>query len=223
MPHALADADSFAAAVTVPDDTDAASAASVGLPFQNLADRSRYLKNRALGARGGVLPVNLASPLINSHHDYSAGVHFVCPCAGPLTPIHGCWTQTDVGNAGLLAYDITSELFAAGLEGAHVTAVTATIDGDLASATPPHAALPATMPIVRLRVLTVATAAIATAFTASDPTAVVATYDASHSFSAVGDVIVVQGFRYIVEFLGEAGGNAETGMTLVDLTATVTP
>src|SRR5512133_125248 len=63
MAHALADVDAFDANVTVPDDTDAASAASVGVPFQSLANRTAFVRARVPGAAASyqvVIPARIA-------------------------------------------------------------------------------------------------------------------------------------------------------------------
>jgi hypothetical protein len=44
MAHDLTEASTYTANVTVPDDGDALSAASVEAPFQDVADRTKYLK-----------------------------------------------------------------------------------------------------------------------------------------------------------------------------------
>lgn len=50
MAHNLVDVDTWTAAITVPDDGDAANAASVEAGMQDLGDRSLYLRNRIPGA-----------------------------------------------------------------------------------------------------------------------------------------------------------------------------
>lgn len=223
MAHNLVEADTFTAAIAVPDDGDACNAASVEAGAQDMADRTRYLYNRSAGAKGGTLAIDLGASCGNTHADSSAGVHFVLPAVAPMTPVPGCWSQNDIGDTGRLAWDITAQLHFAGMVGARITSVTATVDGDAAGAAPPHAAKPATMPVVRLAKLNLATGALATEWSGTDNAADQPTYDSVHSFSASGVTTIAAGFRYLIEFLGEAGANAEAGLTILGITVTVAP
>lgn len=52
MASAIVEVDTFTATITVPDDGDTASAASVVLPVQGLSNRTNWLENRLLAAGG---------------------------------------------------------------------------------------------------------------------------------------------------------------------------
>jgi hypothetical protein len=208
------------ATIVLPSNGESASVASIIEAVKDVADNSAYVKARAPGASGATLHVPLNSALYNCHKDGSTGVHWATN--NGTTYNSGCWIQTDVAEEGLLGFDITSLLSAAGLLGGTITGYSMQLDGDLYSGTPPHAAKPGTMPIVRITTIALATGARATPATMTDDSATQAVYDADHT--VVGTCSVATDgahYRYILEVLGECGTNSEVGLTLKDLTVTV--
>ena len=69
MAHNLTDVDTFTSAVTVPDGGDPRTAASVELPFQSVANRTRNLKNR-IDAFANGLSVPGGDIRVGPNHDF---------------------------------------------------------------------------------------------------------------------------------------------------------
>jgi hypothetical protein len=119
------------------------------------------------------------------------------------------WTQTSVASVGQLDFRVGGPLPV----GRKITAVTATINNGSTA----NVAI-GTMPVVQLnksKQLAAGGGSITTVATTSDPTAVLATYQALHDFGPTGLTEVIdQDYEYFVTFKGETGANSTTGLTL---------
>jgi hypothetical protein len=192
MSHALTPVDAFTSPVTVPDDGDPKSAASVELPFQALADRVEFLRNRSWEAVAGRRIVTLA-PFVAS-----AGWSFNDSSVGPRYGL----LQTDVASARRLFFSLPNI-------NARLVALRAYVHGN-GSTIGAHGALPATLPVLRLRTFDVDTDTLTSVASATDAPANVAAYETSHSFGITGQNLLLSTPRLntYLQFEGETGANS---------------
>lgn len=194
MAHVLVPVDAYAANVTVPDDGDAKSAASVEVPFQALTDRVHHARTRLVESVGGVLPIPLvASANIGARFTawYSAGI--------PLTP----WWQSSVADAGNLVIPIANRI------GCQMTQIELRCTGLLTAGA--HAGNVGTMPAISLySVDSAAGGASALVATQIDPTTVAGgTYEVMHSITLAGLASTFNATTtFFLTITGEAGANA---------------
>lgn len=85
MAHALTEASTFDATVTVPDDADTRNAASVATGFQNLANRTRYLTDNKLPVNPTTGSVSITSGSTNNLTVSGATQLAACTTFGLLT------------------------------------------------------------------------------------------------------------------------------------------
>lgn len=216
--------DTWHAALSIPDNGQGDDAASLfDGTAKYAADNAKYVRARSPGAIGATLHVPLNAPIYNCKKDGTAGVCWAVYVGSALGAGTGCWSQTDITDEGCAGWEITGLLAAAGLLGGVITGYSMQVDGDLCSGTPPHAALPATMPIVRLREIVLSTGVGTVVSTVTDTSSTQAIYDADHSVTATCAVTTAATKRYVLEVLGEASTHAEAGLALKDLTVTVSP
>lgn len=200
----ITEADSFNATCSAPDDGDTASAASLVAPgtgLQVLADRTRYLYNRNIAAKGGTLYVPMCVM-------YNASTRFTAFAGGVLE-------QTSVASAGQLDIQIPP------VYGAALTGITAYVHGDYGLAGP-HAALPGTMPRLNAQKLGLTTATISALGTATDTSATVGAYESYHTIEVTFspyDFVTTESVH--ASFFGETGANSlAAALYLFGITAT---
>lgn len=202
MASLVAEADTWTNTMTVPDDGDTRSAASVtaaGVGFQVAADRTRYLYNRSIAAVGG--GAGLVIPLTGLQDTVAAADRFGFNGAAGGAP-QCTWRQTSIASAGGLYFAVPH------VYNTTITGLLARVHGD-PNAVGPHVGLPATMPQLSLRSVNGSTGAVANVGTAVDASAAVGAYEAMHSISltvaaqATGSMI-----QYWAKFEGEAGANS---------------
>jgi hypothetical protein len=201
MPVPMTGIDDFPASFDVPvDATDARDAASVGVPFEALADRTIWLKNRVQGQ---------AISRVVDHSPIYADAD---------------WTRsTDDGV--LLAIDNGVRKIGIPLhlpDGATLTGVHVYIDPAGS-----HAGLPSTKPAIQVtRIKVTDNTKTTLGSVTTDGSATVGAYEAPHAISVTGLSSVVDRtiYRYVVELANETGTNALANLaylgTVVDYTLT---
>lgn len=165
MPTNITDVDTFTSTIVTAADGDAVNGASRETEAQGLADRSRYLYNRNIEAKGGLISV----PLV-SFRDEGAK-----------------WTWYDpdlaireVNTAAPQAYfGIPNRL------NAKITEFHVMVNGDF-NGVGPHVGLPAVMPFIRAWEVDNFGAGLTVLGTTTDPSASVGAYESNHTISITG-------------------------------------
>ena len=191
MSHPLVEVATFsnAASCVVPDDGDPRNAASVVGAFQELANRTAYLKNGGLGTRD-VTGVSL--PFGGAFFDPAEWATF-----------GATYTQTDVSGTRVIFWD---------LDLPHNVTIT---DLKIWLSGTTHLALPATKPIFTFQWQALSTGAITTITNATDASASVGAYNASHNIDLAVSHVVDASRRYQVKLSGETGANSEASKLVV--------
>lgn len=213
MAHALVDVDAFDAAVTVPDDTDAASAASVGTPFQSLANRTAFVRARVPGAAASyqvVIPAyftgNLAARF--AYEPAGGGNPRSYPINADVTSTGGIWCP--VGGLPSKGTITAFDALVTGLETAGA-----------------HAGLVGTAPAVGFYRRQLSTGAIAAVATTNDPhaTTSLVAYEAPHTIpSGVLAESLSADKAYYAIVTGEGGANATADkFSIQAFVVTITP
>jgi hypothetical protein len=200
MASVVTEADVFTATMTVPDDGDTQSAASVtavGTGFQVAADRTRYLYNRHFD--------DVQVPLIeilnsSSRFTWDDGAFY--------------WEQTSVADGGGLQFLVPD------VPNAELVSITATFHGDLGGGGP-HVAEPANLPS-----LVFGTRQGISVFGPTVATYVwvdVGTYDAVETLTISPGVQAMAKDKHMyVKFSGESGANSIAGaLGLISIYATI--
>jgi len=208
MPTNITDVDEFTAPVQAPANGDLVEGPTPELGMQDLANRTRWLKNRIVGANSGDALLIPFAALSNVSSRFSfSGV------AGPLG-----WTQTDVTDAGAIYFDISPVL---PLQGTLTTVVAQVAGG------PGHTGtLPSIVPILSVFKQTGSLAGATTLGSQADTSADGTAYELYHSIPVTGLAEAfdhADGNRYYARLEGEAGTNKFVNLVLVVLYALVDP
>lgn len=157
MATVLTEVSQFTSSVTVPDDSDAASAASVVAPFQVLADRSQFLSDSVYAGATQTIPVPIV-PFRIDQYAFSSG---------------NTWRYDNPGTtSGLVAFALphfqNCELVS--IEVGHAPSATSF------TSQPNNAA-------VSLRRMNITTGVSATIIDVIDPETVAGSYETAHTFT----------------------------------------
>jgi len=212
MASVVAEVDQFDATVTVPDDGDTRSAASVtaaGVGFQPLSNRTLYNKNRSIGALGGdlLLPLTGAHTVVNG-----AAAVWTYQVAAP----NGTWVQSNIGGASEIYLQLPHVV------GATCTGLVARVHGD-PNVVGPHAGAVGTMPLLSLLSINTATGVAAVVGSQVDTTVAPATYEVIHDITlTVAAQTFSSTFALIAKLEGETGANSvASALHLYGITATI--
>lgn len=216
MAHNLTEGGTYAANVTVPDPGDPRTAASVELPFQQLADRTNNHQTRLTAAETNITAIKAVSP--------GAATSLVLKV--PLMPVWGSnqdWRHiiegqlNDADDDGSVAYFDLSSVLPRG--GGKIHTISMTLLG-----TSGHGALPGNMPKLELLRKDGVTGAVSVRATLTDSSASTAAYQAIHGLQqALGSPESISGFGWWYKLTGESGSNALTELGLIDLSIIVVP
>lgn len=191
MPSNIAESSTYETVVIGPDDGDAMSAASVRNGMQDLANRTRFLRDAAIGRHH----VDLARAFLDQ-----PDITWTQSFDGILTVI----SQTaDVENFALPFPDIAGD-------GLAIKRVDARIKGG-----GPHSQLPTTPPTVVVSQVD-DDLAYTDIVTAVDAATTVAGYEAAHDITS-GPISVnldPSTYRYVMRFTRETGTGALNGLTI---------
>ena len=196
MAHTLTDADTYSATVTVPDDGDTLSAASVETGFQNLADRTNFLANRNVAAGG----VPSASRI------YIPTVVFGQGGTPKWKSSNKGWylLQESTVSSTSIAFDVPH------LPGAKFSEIRADVSGAPTGYTP-RGGEPATKFTLELFRRDAVFAALGAAFASQeDPETVAGNYETDHTVALTfAQQTMDDTYQYRVNFVGETGAFAE--------------
>jgi hypothetical protein len=212
MAHNLVDVDTWTAAVTVPDDGDAANAASVEAGMQDLADRTYYLHEKIVGVASTItVPIPLCASAFNQDARFIAS-------DGIAAYGYGCWEQADPTSGGGLAFGIYLPF-----ESGQLSSVTLYVTGRWSGAA--HAGPVGTMPTLTIQQQALATGVVTDLATVTDTTVAPATYDVPHTIvNPCGPVPIGPTHTYWLVVTGEAGANSATHhFAVYGATATIIP
>lgn len=196
MAHNLVDVDTWTASVAVPDDGDAANAASVESGMQDLADRTLYLRNRLPSAAASY---QIVVPAFYTQNILSRFSYDIAAAAVPY-PVH-----TDVTSVG----GIYCPLYGLPSSGT-ITSIVAKVNGKM-QAGAPHGGLIGTPPELKFIRWASSTAAVTQLAVTPDPHANtnLALYEAPHDISSgvlAESLSTARVYSVFVE--GEGGLNA---------------
>jgi hypothetical protein len=224
MAHNLTPANSFDTTITVPDDGDGGTAASVNGAFQALANRTQYLNQNYLPLSGGAL----TGTLQGTSFRFSTSLGTVSPTnytrlqsyfggvpdgnQWKMDVNRGIFIQNTVSSAGTLYLPLNNII-----DGSTLTSVTVTLAGASYSGAAGHGgSLPATMPTLKLYRQDQGSPPAQTQIggTTTDSSANAAAYDAAHSVTISGlSEAVVQTKQYYLLLTGEASTNSVANTT----------
>ena len=194
MSHSVIETDSFDPSVVVPDPGDPRNAASVGVPFGQLANRATFLRAHSWGTFTTNFDVPLAGAAVGDG---------TSPTAWQF--IDGMQVQHLITSAFKLYIPLYGLV-----PGTAITFVNAKLKGNLLGS---HSALPATKPTLSLLEANSGSASTNANFTALalavDASGSVGAYDAAHNLSLGGSFNVQAGRSYYLMITGEAGANAQ--------------
>lgn len=196
MPTTVTESDVFTASLSVPNDTELATRASLEQFVQGLANRTRHLFNRSVmsSATGVWIHVPLA-PVLNDNARFTH------------TDNDG-WIQSSVASAGKLRFPVPCVLHSG-----KINRVRARVAGlsDLAT----HVALPATKPTLNLLRMDSNFAAPDTlagiASVVTDPSASFTDYNLIHTIEldlSALSITFAENYVYYVDLTGETGANS---------------
>jgi hypothetical protein len=195
MAHGLTDVAAYAPSVVVPDPGDARNAASVEVPFQQLANRSAYFKRQVPGATNGSIMV----PLAAGQPDAFTGGVWSWEAGGVSL---STWVQTDISGATPIGF----ELFLP--DQITVTAVRAFVVGSITGVA--HASLPATKPTLKLLEIDPGAGTVTFNASQTDTSGTIGAYDAQHVILLTTSRFIASQFRrYEIRFTGEGGAGAQ--------------
>lgn len=195
MPGNITDSDTFSDPIVHPTDGDAVNGAGIELVAQGLANRTRWLLNRILGATAQTIIV----PPIPAAQE---GEYFAT-ASMPADTTDGAMLQSGVPGS-----DPICKCFLVGLpRTGTITGVRANVFGAWASAV--HGALPSSMPSIQLWKMNAQSGALAqVGSTATDTSANVAAYEVAHQLSIASISQTIEGFVFFVLVRGEDDTNA---------------
>lgn len=195
MSHTLTEVDSYDPNVSVPDPGDARNAASVGVPFQELTNRTAYFKRLVPGATDGEIMI----PLATGRPDALTGGVWSWEAGGVSI---STWVQTDVSGATPISF----ELFLP--DQVTITQVRAWVVGSITGVA--HAGLPATKPTLKLLEIDPGSGTVTFNASQTDGSGSIGAYDAQHTIILTTSRFVASQFRrYEVRFTGEGGAGAQ--------------
>lgn len=206
MSHALTPAPTNDT-VTVPDPGDARTAASVGGPFQNVTNRTEYLRQRIPAG----LSVTWQRPMTGVALDAGTG--------GLWARVGSLWVQSDVTGLATMYVDLDLPY------NVTLDAVRLYLNGNGAGGGA-HAGLPATKPTLTFNKLdTTASNSVVSTVTVTDAPGSLGAYETTHQVALTGMALFVDpAYRFQVKITGEAGANAANlKLTLYGLAVSWTP
>jgi hypothetical protein len=193
MAHNAVLTDTWEANILVPDDGDAANAASVETGFVDVGNRTLWNYNRTVEAVGGALVFPLAP------FDYDGVNRWTF-----FLSLMAYQNSNVAGNEAMVVALPT-------LHNCDFDSVTAVVHGDGGGAGP-HVGLPGTMPQIRLYRQTVSTATTAIVGTQADTSAGVAAYETIHTIVLSFGAQSYDGdSSYWLAIQGETGANSIAG------------
>lgn len=195
IPHTYTPAGNRNAIITVPDDGDAANAASIQTPLEQLAEELELVARRTPGGSSAVA-TGFQIPLLpfdNLNSRFApAGV--------------GILQQNDVTDAGGVLLPVPIAMVPC-----TITAVFLTLRNVAF-----HSALPATMPQLQLYRFNRSTYTSTVVGTQVDTSASTAAYAAAHTIAlTVSESVNSSNFVYYVSFNGETGANSVPDLQVV--------
>jgi hypothetical protein len=184
----------FATALTRPDSGEDPSVWSLILEqhIQKVADRTQAL--RILSGANTAGQVERSIQLTNAWIEASAQFESV------LSSEHLYWSNTNVSSSIGLHYPLDVPV------GLKIVSITARLDGGAFTGNT-HAALPATMPALKL--LRQVDGVDSTVATQSDTSVNTGAYDVAHSVTLTLNHTILTGNHYFLKVTGEGGANAE--------------
>lgn len=191
MSHVLTPASSLDS-VTVPDPGDARTAASVGTPFQQVLNRTRYLQVQSWGG----IDRNVMYPIEGgANDDFVNATGWVYASKG--------WLQTDISVAPILAIPLQVP------PNVTITRVEIRLFNPGAA----HSDVPATKPVLTFYEIdpfsNTSPPHVQFSANATDSSASAAAYDANHGIViSPAHLVDTSLYRYLVTLSGEAGANA---------------
>ncbi len=204
MPANITDVSVFTTPVVVPVDGDLVSGADRTLDTQALANRTRYLRDRVLGAEDEsfvILPLCCAhsSPFSLGGSQLWSFFH---------NTIVSLWVNADVSNVATLVLDVTPYIPV----GVTVTQVRAFLSS--AWGGPTHTGLPATLPKVFFHEWDPNSPYMPTyTATGTDPSVSAGAYNAEHVIAPAVSRLISPFKRYTIELTGETGTNSVASAT----------
>lgn len=215
MSHPLTDVSNFDTSITVPDDGDAGAAASVGVGFQSLANRTKWLNDNKLTLTGGTLTGGLIGTSLSGTSFPFAGAPPTVNRNQPALFASGDgsrwsydrnflkWYQSSVASAGTLFIPLSNLV-----DGATLISVSVAYSGKYATGMVGHAGLPATMPTVSLQRIS-ASGLVQIGATITDTSGSFAVYDGGHNILIPSlTEVITETSDYVVYITGEAGANS---------------
>ncbi len=185
------------AAVTIHQDGDGPTAASVLTALEVIGDNTGRTHDKAFFGVEGYFPVPLGLPA--SNEDFGGS-----PVWSPDMSLGG-WVQVLVGSAGAVLWSVPTPIKG------RITEVWAEIAGAGGPGGVGHVpgGLPATLPTLTLYRVAPSEGAMATVGTATDAPASAAAYDAVHTFGKTAMTEDIGSTRsYLVKLEGETGAGA---------------
>lgn len=190
MPGNLTDLNAFTSPITVPADGDAEAAASVITAFQALANRTANVRSGVQGIASAITARVPLSPVYNL-------VSIFVAQAGATN----VWLQTTTGSSEIrfmIPHTVTGKINSISVRCAGGTGAQ-------------HAALPATMPLLRLLSIDLTTAGGTQTVVSSvtDPSASVGAYETVHTLTLAAIAQTISANQeYVISLAGETGANS---------------